>query len=655
MDDELFGISGRELLERIPQAVLVIDTEKDRILEANSAAEKLFKFSRDELRASSFRDVNPPQPDGADPKKAHAARIERMRRNESFAFRWYLRDGAGRIFPARIHVAPLPTPGMFVSFHTDLSEEAMLVASENRYRAIADATTDVVGIADGDGNTQYLNPAGRRLLGWDEADISSRHVSDFHPPEAAERLAKEAFPTAVKNGVWEGEAEFRTRDGKILALHQVLIAHTNTAGQVDFFSTLARDVSMIRQQAEEQRALETKLQQAQKLESLGVLAGGIAHDFNNLLAVILSNVGFVLSNASVDEASHSALKDIEAASSRAAGLSRQMLEYSGRRSLQVEAVALRSLAQELVHLLEASLSKNATLRIDLPEDLPLVAGSASQLGQVIMNLLTNASDALGDELGTLSLSASAITAEREMLAGYLHDDIEPGAYICLEVADSGAGIAPEAVTRIFDPFYSTKFTGRGLGLASVLGIVRSHHGGIKVTSELGRGTTIKLLLPVHRGDTEPTDGTTKLEDWRGSGTVLVVDDELAVRKAACRILELVGFDVLEAADGTSALEIFRRDIDSIRFVLLDLTMPGKSGFETLESLRQLKRDVIVILSSGYHPASDDDLKLRITAPFLSKPYSFDEFVTVIRDVLNEAGTARSASSSASKSAASKSA
>jgi CheY-like chemotaxis protein len=293
----------------------------------------------------------------------------------------------------------------------------------------------------------------------------------------------------------------------------------------------------------------------------------------------------------------------------------------------------------MAHLLSASATRKATLRYDFEPDLPPVEGDATQLRQVVMNLITNASEALGEESGQSTIRTGAQACESEYLASAtLDDELPPGRYVFVEVSDTGAGMTAEARARMFDPFYSTKFSGRGLGLAAVLGIVRGHRGAIKVHSEEGRGTTIKVLLPVAAGGesarTAPTE-TPASETPAGRGTVLLVDDERAVLEVASKMLEVLGFEVLTAADGRAALDHFGADPNRFALVLLDLTMPRMDGEETFRQLRDIRPDVVVVLSSGYN---EQDLITRFAgkglAGFIQKPYRLDELSEIIDGVLD---------------------
>ncbi|RUQ31308.1 MAG: response regulator [Candidatus Competibacteraceae bacterium] len=395
-----------------------------------------------------------------------------------------------------------------------------------------------------------------------------------------------------------------------------------------------------RKWAEEKRLqMERQMQQTQKLESLGVLAGGIAHDFNNLLTIILGNASLALDEMPSLSPARDSLKAIEATSLRAAELCRQMLAYSGKGRFVIENIRMNDLIGEMISLLKASISKKAILNLNLKEPLPPLRGDPSQIRQVLMNLVFNASEAIGEHGGVITISTGMMECSNEDISEiYLDDNLTEGLYVWLEVSDTGCGMDHETQRRIFEPFFTTKFTGRGLGLSAVLGIVRGHKGALKVYSEPGRGTTFKVLFPAAESDrplVPQSSSNTQHSDWKGAGTVLLVDDEESVRNLGNRMLERLGFKVLIAVDGQQALETFRELHNEIVLVILDLTMPYMDGEETFRELRRIDQKVRVIMSSGY---TESEITPRFAGKrlsgFLQKPYTLDTLTQRLRDVLD---------------------
>ncbi|MGE0040505.1 MAG: ATP-binding protein [Vicinamibacterales bacterium] len=369
---------------------------------------------------------------------------------------------------------------------------------------------------------------------------------------------------------------------------------------------------------EERRAFERRLLDTQKLESLGVLAGGIAHDFNNLLTAILGNASLARDPAP-GTSSEVPLARIETAARRAADLCRQMLAYAGRSPVTRAPVDLNALVRDTQSLLDVSVPKKAQLHLELLDALPTVLGDETELRQILMNLVINAAEAIGDQAGTITVRTTTTTLSSEALEETVFSPtLQGGRYVSLEVADTGAGMAPETLPRIFDPFFTTKFTGRGLGLASVVGIVRAHGGALRVDSVVGEGSRFELLLPAHGAPVPtPPPPARPRPDWRGRSHVLVIDDEDGVRLLIRTVLEQAGLTVTEAPDGREGVALFLATPDRFDAVLVDLTMPGLDGFETLSALRACRPAVRALLMSGYSEPGPAD---AAGCPFLAKPF-----------------------------------
>jgi two-component system cell cycle sensor histidine kinase/response regulator CckA len=397
-----------------------------------------------------------------------------------------------------------------------------------------------------------------------------------------------------------------------------------------------RDVTEEREARRRELELEDSVRQAQKLESLGVLAGGIAHDFNNVLMAIMGYADLARRDLPPGSPAAPKLMEIVRASHQASDLCRQLLAYSGRGQFVVGPVDLSRLVDETRNMLEISLGHRATLCCRLGTDLPPIEGDTAQLRQVLMNLVLNAGEAIGDAGGEVTVTTTHRWYDRARLDERgLGGEMDAGDHVVLEVSDTGCGMEPDTVARIFDPFFSTKFAGRGLGLAAVIGIVRGHHGAIRVDTRPGHGTTFTLLFPARAGraPAEPKpEGTAST--WRGSGGVLLVEDDDTIRAVCSQMLANLGFGVVTAADGREALLRFRERRADIRCVLLDLTMPGMSGEETFDALRALDGRVPIVVNSGF---SQEDVAARFTgkgmAGFLQKPYRLDDLGAALRRVL----------------------
>jgi signal transduction histidine kinase len=389
----------------------------------------------------------------------------------------------------------------------------------------------------------------------------------------------------------------------------------------------------------ERRNLEEQLRHAQKLESLGLLAGGVAHDFNNLLTGILGNASLVLDVIEADAPVRAMLYDIVRASERAADLTRQLLAYAGKGKFVIEAVNPSELVRDISELLRASVPRTVGLELELDPEPPNVEGDPSQIQQLVMNLILNAVEATGEGVGRVRVR----TGIREVRPGdgvshFRPDPPLPGTYVAIDVEDDGCGMSDAVKLQIFDPFFTTKFTGRGLGLAAALGIVRGHKGCIGVRSTEGQGSAFTVLLPVGAGDALQRDKVAPIfEHGAGTslGSVLIIDDEDVVRRAARATLEHFGYTVFEACDGRDGADLFSRLHDRISAVLLDLSMPHMDGHQVWSYIRRVRPDMRIIVSSGFEES--DAMKKFAADPglvFIQKPYTASALVRTVRTALD---------------------
>ena len=482
-----------------------------------------------------------------------------------------------------------------------------------------------------------FDPATGKLIRWNKrfVEVSGYSDEELAVLDAPNALYGEDDLVKVKRyvsrtttaGAGTAELGLVTKQGAIVPF-EYSANIVETPDGTPLILAIGRDVTERVQAEEERHQLERQLHHSQKLESLGVLAGGIAHDFNNILTAVLGNAELALLSLSPSAPARENLLEISQASRRASALAHQMLAYSGRGSFVSEAIDLNALIKDMLDLLKSTISKKAHLDLDLKPGLPPLEGDPSQLSQVIMNLVINATEALEDKDGIIRIA----TGVRELSADYFHEsyvdrELPSGLYLTLDISDTGCGMDSETRARLFEPFFTTKFTGRGLGLSAVLGIVRGHRGALRVYGEPGKGSTFRILFPAAGAEEGalPPKATARTESWRGKGTVLLVDDEEAIRALGARMLVSLGFTVVTAADGREALEIYRAYRDEIVLVLLDHTMPHMDGEETLPELRLLDPQVRVVMSSGY---AESDIALRFAgegpAGFLQKPYTLAE-------------------------------
>jgi len=470
------------------------------------------------------------------------------------------------------------------------------------------------------GTVFEANDAVLQMLGYSVADVEAGafdwRKSTVPGFESADERALEELARDGVFGPYEKEL-FRKDGGRV----PVLLGGATLNEERETGVAFLLDLSERKQSQEERERLQAQLLQVQKLESLGVLAGGIAHDFNNLLTAILGSASAAVFSLPRESPARPDLDNVILASRRAANLTRQLLAYSGKGHFEVRPIDLSVHVRELSTLLETTISKKVQLRLELTHDLPSISADIAQIQQIVMNLVINGAEAIGEQRGTV-LVTTGVQAIDEFYVQSLFstEGIAPGTYVYLEVHDTGAGMDDATKMRIFDPFFTTKFTGRGLGLAAVLGIVRGHKGAIKVYSSPGKGTTFKVFFPA--SDAKATRSLPEVASFRGEGLALVIDDDQGVRDAATRLLEHFGFRAISAVDGRHGVEVFRQHQSEVVIVLLDMTMPEMNGEETFREIRRLRADVPVILSSGYN---EIEATRRFTAKglagFLQKPFT----------------------------------
>ena len=512
--------------------------------------------------------------------------------------------------------------------------EDTLRKSENDFRMLANSMPQIVWVCSSRGENIYFN---QRWVDYTGLTLKESHDQGwnkpFHPDD--QQKAWDAWQNAILKGAdYVVECRLRRVDGiyKWWLIRGVPV-HDESGAVQKWFGTCT-DIDDIKKAEEEKKAFEQQMQHTQKLESLGVLAGGIAHDFNNILAIIM---GYCSLTKMDYEDAEKHIPEIEKAAERAAGLCRQMLSYAGKAQLALSQVNFGELVGEMVNMLKTTIPKNSVIKPDLSPAIPLIKGDASQLRQVVMNLIINASEAIGQKQGEIQVSlvnTSVISGQSEV--DYHGKPIPLGEYICLEVTDNGCGMDEETKWRIFEPFYTTKFSGRGLGMSAVLGIISSHNGALQLFSQLGQGSIFKVYLPIPdngaTGDRMPQQITSL--PWQGSGTILLVEDEDQIRLICKAFLKRFGFAVVEAANGKEALEIYQKNAAEIMLVLTDIGMPVMDGYEMFRELKKLCPELPVIITSGFGDADIiSGIDREDIAGIINKPYNPDQLREVLKSVV----------------------
>ena len=628
----------RLLFERSVDGLLLLDGE--RFTDCNQAVLDMLQCTEQAFRQLHPWDLSPPvQPDGRASDEKGRAMIALAYAKGVHRFEWMHQRMNGEAFPVEVTLIPIPLGGKDILYTSwqDITErkanEGALRATEERFRVMVRNARDIFVLANARGEQIFVSPVAEQLTGFPvEALLGSAerfiHSEDWPTVQAAwgQLMAHPEVPVRVEyrhlhktqGHVWfEAVAQNCLREP---AIHAVAVS--------------VRDITDRKRAEQERLSLERQMLHTQKLESLGVLAGGIAHDFNNLLTAILANLN--LAESGLPEASpvRAKLKATERAALKAAELTRQMLAYSGKGTFVVKTHDLNQVVREMTHLMQASIAKKISLHFALEEGLPLMEADGAQIQQIILNLVTNASDAIGDKSGVIRIATHSWQIDEAFLARVLPGQgVEPGLFTVLEVGDSGDGMTPEIQAKMFDPFFTTKPTGHGLGLSAIQGILKGHHAGMRVYSERGRGTNFHLYFPSSSLPLAVVPDHSHSADVTFSGLALLVDDESDIVEVAAQALMLLGFEVETAPDGLAAMDLFSLRPEAFRVALLDLTMPRMDGRECFHALRRIRPDLPVILCSGFsEQESVKELFGEGLAGFIQKPYT----LTMLRAAFAEA-------------------
>jgi PAS domain S-box-containing protein len=565
--------------------------------------------------------------------------------------RWHIRKDTSRFWANGVMVGLRDDAGDLVGTAKIIKDDTDLKQSEEQLQyqlnladAIARNAAEALFLVDSDARTTFVNPTAETMFGWTSDELVGQflHQKLHFGPEGTPTSRGDSPTERVirtEETIREAEGFFSHKDGQSVPI-SCSIAPIRGDGNVAGAVLVVRNLTEQRRAEAAERENEEAVRQAQKLESIGVLAGGIAHDFNNLLTGIMGNAGLARRAivAGRSEQAAALLRDVLAASERASDLTRQLLAYAGKGRFVIQPLDLCRLVTEVSTLIRASISKKITLVIDVPADCILIDADCAQLQQLVMNLVINGGEAIGDLPGTLTvrMRTEHFTERRERprTEGF---PIASGDYARIDVSDTGTGMDAETRSRIFEPFFTTKFLGRGLGLSAALGIVRGHRGAIGVRTEPGRGTTFTILLPVP-GEVRRvarSSGHNSIEyESEGAGTILVADDEEGVRSVVASVLEDAGYAVELASDGGQAVERLRELGDRIRLIILDLTMPTLDGAEAAAELRRIRPDIPIIVMSGY---GDIEVMQQFgqagVDDFLPKPFTPDQLAAKVRSAL----------------------
>jgi two-component system cell cycle sensor histidine kinase/response regulator CckA len=608
--------SYRLLTEQAAEGVFLVD-RNGRFLLVNICLCEMLGYTREEMLQLTVLDTCL-----TEEREVASSWLERTAFGATVRFERHMRRKNGTAIPIEASVVRL-WDGNSQGIIRDITErkraEAALRESEERFRNVADSAPVMIWVAGTDKVLNFFNKTWLDFVGRTmEQELDNGWTEGVHPDDLDHCFA--SYSSAFENReTFHVEARLRRADGEYRWVLCTGVPRFASDGVFEGYIGSDIDITDLKRAQQETLA-------RHKLESMGLLAGGIAHDFNNLLGSILTTTELILSELPAGSPGFEGVQAIHSVADRGAGIVRQMMSYAGQENPAFERVELGQLVNEMIQLLKVSISKRAILRADIPETLPAVWANAAQIRQVVMNLVINASEALGGKEGVISVTL------RRVSSGPDRDHIR------LEVSDTGCGMTEETRNKMFDPFFTTKFPGRGLGLAAVQGIVRSHRAVLDVATAPGKGCSIQIQVPCasepeqasHQASQSIGDGATL------NGTILVVEDEDTLRYAVSRMLRKRNLNVIEARDGKSALEVFRINASAIDVALLDMTLPGMPGQEVLGEFRRIRPDLKVIIASAY--GKDQALSvLGELQPWLyiRKPYQFSELMELLRRVFIE--------------------
>jgi PAS domain S-box-containing protein len=613
------------LLENLPAGIVYMD---DAGFLINARMAEVMERPREEL-ASLEALIGAMEPaDGIRLREAYALKRDTHPVAPLLVHFHTQKDGR-RALEIRMRTLPYCEIWLLMDVTAREQAEAARRSSDDRYRGIYQNTSDMIFVVrvgeHGSFQFESVNPAFSATYGLSNESVAGKPPVAFLPPKMAAFVTGnfQRCVTAGRNLSYEEMVSLPS--GKRVLLTQ-LAPIRDEDGRIYMLAGISRDVT-------EERNSQEALRQTQKLESLGVLAGGIAHDFNNLLTAVMGNLNLAQLKLDPGSPAEPYLQSLETTVLRAADLTRQMLAYSGKGRFVVKPLDLSLLVKEITHLLSVSISKKIILRYNLAAELPSVEADATQIQQVIMNLVTNASEAIGDREGTITITTGTRDLDAPDLDRLLvGQNLSPGRFVTLEVADTGCGMKPEVLARIFDPFFTTKTSGRGLGLSAMLGILQGHGGGIRIYSEQDKGTVFQVYLRACEAHAVTEEAATTASAQRFEGRVLLVDDEPELRASIASMLEHLGFQVEVAGDGQEALDRFTPG--QFALVLMDLTMPRLNGSEAFRRMKALDPAVKVILSSGYNEQDAiQEFTGRGLAGFIQKPYQIKSLIEVLGKAL----------------------
>ena len=610
------------LFDNASEAIFVHDMEEGYFLDVNRVACERLGYTKEEFLAMTPASVDAPEYAVHVPK-----RMEDVKREGAASFEsvHIARDGTRIPVEVSLRVIDYLGRPAALSIAHDITERKAVEEERGRLITAIEQASETIIVFDLNGHIQYVNPSYTRLSGHDREEVIGQHISFLRCPSVADSAYDAICSAVATGGTWEGRITRCRKDGSEYEVISAFTPVRDPEGNVRDYVLVERDVT-------HETELEKRLRQAQKMEAIGTLAGGIAHDFNNILSAIVGYNELAMLATSERSQAYRMLQQVERASHRATDLVGQILTFSRQTEQQRKPTQIQFILKEALKLLRASLPSTIEIRRDVDESCRAVLADATQVHQVIMNLCTNAYQAMQQHGGVLTVSLTETD-----LADPPDPDLTPGRYVRLSVGDTGHGIDPSIVGRIFDPYFTTKEIGEGtgLGLATVHGIVKGHEGAITVTSTPGEGATFSVLLPVWVGDLDrAAEETGAALPARGQGRLLVVDDEEAIADMWRIGLGDHGYAVTTCANGAEALRLIRREPTAFDLIVCDQTMPGMTGVDLAAEILLIRQDLPFILCTGFAERVDQSRLERVhVREFLTKPLSLRDLARAVERAL----------------------
>lgn len=618
------------LIDSIPDPIYVKDS-RGFYLGCNAAYAKFIGAEPDSIYSQTASDVLP----GEHAQKTHMEDLRVLANGEPFETEgWVPTADGNEVYHNTVKIPYLESAagstGM-IGISRDLTKRIEMQQEMKRLAVAVEQSTESIMITDVEGIILYVNAAFEATSGYSSEEVIGQHPDILWSEKHDDVFFSKLWNTIAAGKTWEGELTNKKKDGDLYVEEAVIYPIRNDADEVVNYVSISRDIT-------QQMEMEKHLRQQQKMNAIGELAGGVSHDFNNILTAILGYVALCMNSVEEESKVYSYLNEIVKAGDRATKLVRQILTFSRQEEQELHSLQLQHIIEDSLSMVQTTMSKNIVIERDVDQDCGSILGDTTQLQQVVVNLCTNAAHALGKGNGRLSVSLQQVEI-LEQNTGEQLVELDPGSYACLTISDTGCGMPPDVIERIFEPYFTTKKKGEGtgFGLSIVHGIVRKYRGTISVSSEEGVGTTFTLHFPLMTGATERDQHVATLSTSEGYGRILFVDDDEAILSMGREILESFGYKVVTGTNGRGALETFKQNPDGFDMLVTDYSMPKMNGHELIKQVQALRSEFPSILISGYmEKVEGENLKELAQTAFLAKPLDWRELSRTIQNTIGSA-------------------